>query len=57
MIDGGEGNDQIDAGGQNDTLSGGPGDEIWIKGDDGADTLDGGPGSDRLYPGRRHGRR
>ena len=36
---------------QDDTLLGGPGDEIWIKGDAGDDHLDGGPGVDRLYPG------
>jgi hypothetical protein len=50
-IEGGDGDDQIDAGSQNDILLGGAGDEIWIKGDDGPDQIDGGPGSDRLYPG------
>lgn len=50
VLNGGDGDDVILAGGGVDTLNGGVGNDL-LSGGDGADTLDGGDGSDTLYGG------
>ena len=49
-IDGGEGNDQLTAGGGRAVLRGGPGNDVLIGGP-GDDHLIGGPGDDRIFGG------
>ena len=48
VMDGGDGKDELHAGGGNTTMYGGAGNDR-LHGGNGDDTLDGGPGADRLY--------
>ncbi len=50
IIDGGAGNDYVEASGQNDIILGGTGNDT-LYGLEGNDTLDGGSGANRLYGG------